>query len=41
MDISKIILWYRMGLISEGELLEAIDRIDSMEVKSNGTVIVQ
>ena len=41
MDISKIILWYRMGLISEGELLEGIDRIDSMEVKSNGTVIVQ
>jgi len=30
-----------MGLISEGELLEAIDSIDSMEVKSNGTVIVQ
>lgn len=41
MDISKIILWYRAGLISEVEFLEAIDRIDSMEVHSNGTVTVQ
>jgi hypothetical protein len=41
MEISKLILWYKMGLVSESEFLEAIDRIDSMEVHSDGKVTIQ
>jgi hypothetical protein len=41
MDISKVILWYKMGLISKDEFLNYIDHIDSMEVPYGNQVVQQ
>lgn len=32
MEISKVILWYRFGLISKEEFLNYVDHIDTLEV---------
>ena len=32
MDISKVILWYKFGLISKEEFLNYIDQVDTLEV---------
>jgi len=34
-EISKLILWYRMGLISDQEFLAEINKVDSIEIKNN------
>ena len=41
MEISKIILWYKLGLISREELLKYIDQVDSLEVPYGNQVIRQ
>lgn len=41
MDISKVILWYRIGLISRDEFLNYIDNIDSLEVPYGNQVVQQ
>lgn len=40
MDISKVILWYKFGLISKEEFLNYIDHIDKIEVPY-GTQTIQ
>lgn len=40
MEISKVILWYKMGLISKEEFLKFIDQVDAIEV-SYGTQTIQ
>ena len=32
MEISKVILWYKTGLISKEEFLKFIDQVDTLEV---------
>jgi hypothetical protein len=41
MDISKVILWYRFGLISKEEFLKFIDNIDTLEVPYGNQVVQQ
>jgi hypothetical protein len=41
MEISKVILWYKFGLLSKDEFLNYIDHIDSMEVPYGNHAIQQ